>query len=613
MRALWLTVIFGLAAAVITWDRVLVSPTLGLDASWILGLNLAAADGIDHGTDFVFTYGPLGFLEEPLVVDGLLAPLSALHLLALRAALAASLLWSAARSLPWPAAALLALAATAVTPRAIVALALTAVWCLVALQDSAPRWAGRLVVLGGGVLAAIELLVKLNVGVTILAIVVVSALALPGPRARKLVTLAAVFAGAFSILWFAGGQGVGNLDDYARSAFEVVSGYSETAQADAPAVSWDGWAALVAGLATIGAAVFASIRLPAVRRVAVVVVVAMLVFSLAKSGFVRHDTGHVAAFFGGLGGVWIALRWQGAARLAPCVAVLALVVAFFPTTGRSVDDVIVPGPAIDQLRTLLVPGEREQARDEARRSLRAAYALDPRIIERIGDAPVDARPWEIGLIWAHELNWRPLPVIQDYLAHTPQLDRLNAQALAAEEGPRFVLRHLGFGSPRIGPDGRFIPFDAPEEARVMLCRFRAVITTEVHQLLVRGRDRCGEPRPLGSVTASYGERVAVPAARPGEAVFARIDGATASGLERLRTLLYRAAIRRIGLDEQTFRFTPRNAESGLLISAPPDLDFPAPFALAPGATTIAVGSEGGFATSEGPLEVEFHAVPLRRR
>lgn len=613
MRALWLTVIFGLATAVITWDRVLVSPTLGLDASWILGLNLAAAEGIDHGTDFVFTYGPLGFLEEPLVVDGLLAPLSAIHLLALRAALAASLLWAAARSLPWPAAALLAFTAVAVTPRAIVPLALTAVWCLVALQGSAPRWAGRLVVFGGGALAAIELLVKINVGVTILALVVVTALALPGPRAGHLATLTAVFAGAFSILWFAAGQGLANFDDYARSAFEVVSGYSETAQANAPAVSWDGWAALVAGVATIGAAVFAGTRLPAARRVGIVVVVGLAVFSLAKSGFVRHDTGHVAAFFGGLGGVWIALRWQGTARVAPCVAVLALVLAFFPTTGRGVDDAIVPGPAIDQLRALLVPGERTQARDEARASMQDGYALDPRIVERIGDAPVDARPWEIGLIWAHELNWRPLPVIQDYLAHTPELDRLNARALAADSGPRFVLRHLGFGSPRIGPDGRFVPFDAPEEARVMLCRFRPVITSGTHQLLVRGRDRCGEPRPLGSVTAAYGERVPVPGARAGEAVFARIGGARAAGLERLRTLIYRAAIRRIGLDEQSFRFPPLNAESGLLISAPRDLDFPAPFALAPNAATLAIGSEGGFATSEGLLEIDFYALPLRGR
>ena len=37
----------------------------GLGPSWCLGLNLAHANGLVHGKDLVWTYGPLGYLECP--------------------------------------------------------------------------------------------------------------------------------------------------------------------------------------------------------------------------------------------------------------------------------------------------------------------------------------------------------------------------------------------------------------------------------------------------------------------------------------------------------------------------------------------------------------------
>jgi len=43
-------------------------PSLGLDASWIIGLNLAIKENLVWGTDIVFTYGPLGYLLTSLPV-----------------------------------------------------------------------------------------------------------------------------------------------------------------------------------------------------------------------------------------------------------------------------------------------------------------------------------------------------------------------------------------------------------------------------------------------------------------------------------------------------------------------------------------------------------------
>ena len=37
----------------------------GLDPGWVLGLNMAHAQGLAHGKDIVWTYGPLGYLAYP--------------------------------------------------------------------------------------------------------------------------------------------------------------------------------------------------------------------------------------------------------------------------------------------------------------------------------------------------------------------------------------------------------------------------------------------------------------------------------------------------------------------------------------------------------------------
>jgi hypothetical protein len=607
----WLTGLFGCVVAILTWDYIQIVPTYGLDASWMLGLNLAAQAGLDHGTQIAFTFGPLGFLEQPMVIDGLLSTLAAIYLFGLRALLAASLLWAARRSFPWPAAAAIAFVVAAIIPRTVgsVPLALTLLWTLLALQRDAPPWTARALAYGGGALAAVEALVKLNTGLTVVIAVLIAVVGLPGDRLRNLGRFAATAIATFVVLWFAAGQGVGNLDDYLRSSFQLVSGYDNAMQLEQGAVPWDWFACLVVAIASIGLVAGS----PGGRRarLAKVALVAVFAFSLEKYAYVRHEPGHAGVLLGVLAVVWLTPRWSGEGRLVAAAAVALIALAYVPVADESLDTSVAPKVAVNQLADLVVPSERDEAADQARLALAAGYALDPQMLARIGSSPVDVRPWEIGIVWAYGLDWRPLPVIQDYAAYTPQLDELNADALASPDGPRFVLRHLGYESSSLyGLEGRLAPFDAPLEQRELLCGFRATATTPTYQLLERDGDRCGAERNLGTVEAAYGEPVPIPRGHPDEAVFARIDGAGAEGVERLRAFAYREALRSVTLGGITTRFETATAPDGLLLRAPAGADFPRPFALALNATTITIDSEGGFATSEGPLELHFFAVPI---
>src|SRR5215813_9288774 len=83
-------------------------PARGIDMSWRTVLNIAAAKHLDFGSDALFTYGPLGFLDVPLAVGP-----GQLILGLLFAMVAVGVLWlaletAARRALPWPVATLVA-------------------------------------------------------------------------------------------------------------------------------------------------------------------------------------------------------------------------------------------------------------------------------------------------------------------------------------------------------------------------------------------------------------------------------------------------------------------------------------------------------------------------
>ena len=341
-------------------------------------------------------------------------------------------------------------------------------------------------------------------------------------------------------------------------------------------------------------------------------IVAATLFVLGKQGYVRHDPAHVELFVGGVVAPWLAFRWAGWQRALAVAAVGVTVVASPFITERGIDESLDPGRAFEQVTALFDPSERSAESVAAtREKLTDGYELPRSMIDAIGERPIQALPWETNLLWAYDLNWQPLPVIQDYAAYTNELDDLNAEALADPGGPELLLRHLGPDDTPPALDGRYPPFDAPATTRAMLCNFRSLETTARYQLLARAEPHCGSERELGTVEAQWGEAVPVPPAPDAHsAVFARIEGTEVAGLERLRTLLYRAATRRVWLDGDQYRLTPQAGPQGLLLSLPATLDYPSPFLLAQNPATLMVTTGDGVVRPRGPLEITFFSLPV---
>lgn len=616
----------GALIGLLTWPISSIAPGVGPDPSWVTGLYLAFEHGFHFGTEVVFTYGPLGFLEVPGLQDSGMWMLAFAYQAFIHMAVAISLLWAARRALP------LALAVALCYLMLVIgsiggAIGLVAfIWCIVVLSDRAPSFAQPLVVFGGGSIAAIELLGKANTGIAVFAFCAIAVLG-TGERRRDLAWFAAIVLGGFIALWFGSGQALSNLPDFVSNSYQVVSGYSIAMSNDVGEVAWQRGYALAAIALLLVAAAIATRRDPLPRRVASLALVALFSYFNFKQGFVRQGPGGGFNFFILMLGGAIAIAWRLPRKLGslpsrlPAVLLIApmiaLAIATLPTPFLTS---LKPGDHVtslrEQLHAFVSSSERNRIRDEARAAMLATYKLGPHILRLIGDRPVHIDPWEIGVVWAYGLNWRPLPVFQDYTAYTPALDRLNADALESPSGPSRILRQNAKlfvpNIPDSSIDGRYSAWDPPAASLAMLCNYSAVFTTERWQVLDRVPNRCASPRRIETVKTETDREIAVPLApHRDEIVFARIHGAGVEGLEKLRSTLYRARQRTVTLDGYAvWRLVPETAGDGLIMSAPAAVDYPRPFQLPMDAHSLSVQIQGA---TPRPIEVEFFAQRVRPR
>jgi hypothetical protein len=616
------TPFLGLVLALCAWPVRALAPSTGPDPSWVAGLYMAHQQGLQWGTEIVFTYGPLGFLQEPVLYDGELWALALLYRGAVHAALALSLVWAARRALPLPVALLASYAVLAVGGLEGGAVLLALVWALVALRADRPRFAVPAVVFGGAALGAVELLGKANFGIGVLAICAIAVAALPGRR-RNLPLFAATAGLSFLFLWLLAGQSIAALDEFVANGLQLLSGYSSGMAADVSSLSWElPLAGVLIGLLLAATALGGAGEEP-VLRVAALAVVALFCLLAFKQGFVRQGLGNTPNFFALLLGAGLAVAAPSRRRLGPLPPWLAgcallvplLLAALAALPGGAPWRYLDPDPHVASLRqeldALLDGGERGRLVASARRAMRSSYGVDARTLALVGERPVHVEPWEIGVAWAYGLNWHPLPAIQDYAAYTPRLDALNRDALRGGEGPALILRQNTALAPsgEATIDGRLPAWDPPAAKIAMLCRYAPLRTTARWQLLERVPDRCGPPRRLATVAARTGEAIPIPPPpSAGDLVFARVEGLGVDGAERLRSALYRARFRTATLDgRRGWRLAPATLGDGLVLRMAPALDYPAPFALAPGGSSIAFAVEGG---GERQLSVGFYARRL---
>jgi hypothetical protein len=525
----------GLVLAVLAWPS---SPKnlvvgSGLTGSWQSALEMAAHNGMAFGTRIVFTYGPLGFLVGQQLNYASTALASFLFSLTLSTAIFAILLWSLRRALPlWWAIPLsygvgaVSLHADGGAPEDVYAPVL--IICVAVLSRGDEEPAPRGVWVGLGVMLSFFSLVKVSLGVGVIAVLIITVVSLPRGRWQAVASLAIGGLSTFCLAWFGTGNGLSNVVPFARSSAAIISGYGPAQSLDFPYgfffpnrtfTYW--WAALV--VVVIGVFAFAhGYRLSVRARIGIGLVTLVVVWMLFKEGFVRHDNDHDLIFFA-TAPLLLAAFSLGRRFWAPqLIAILTLCVVTGFDAGGMPALVTRPDVAVrnfaSEAATLASSSRSAAVIDRARRSLQDAYAIPNRMVAMMQGQTVDVSPWEQTVAWAYPaIHFDPLPVIQDYSAYTPSLDHLDAAYLGSPTAPRFILRQPW------SVDVRNPSFEPPDTQLAIECSYRQVAVDPLWQLLERGADRCGPLRHLGTVTTESDRWVAVPTAPAGDAVVARFQ------------------------------------------------------------------------------------------
>ncbi|MEC4820001.1 MAG: hypothetical protein SAK29_43035, partial [Scytonema sp. PMC 1069.18] len=107
---------------------------------------------------------------------------------------------------------------------------------------------------------------------------------------------------------------------------------------------------------------------------------------------------------------------------------------------------------------------REQVNASSQKSL-SEVKLPERLLEIVKDKSVDIVPWEISLVEANRLNWKPRPIFQSYSAYTSFLDQKNSQSLLQQPRDYIIYQFAAI-------DNRHPFFDEPETFYNIFCNYR---------------------------------------------------------------------------------------------------------------------------------------------
>lgn len=493
------------------------------DRSYLVALSAAHAQGVVFGEQLNYPYGPLAYLWHPLPISGAMG-LAVSVQLAVSVLFIALLVLLARRIEGWKTAAWCLIvigAAGVIDPEAMWLTQLEFAVPYVALLAFALEPARRVPVLVAlSVQAATLVLVKIDGGVyaTVLcaAIGIHTWVQLKGqPRSTRLAPLLApplaFLVSLAALFWIECGR-LAALPIYLLNAVPVLVGYKEMSTDGVPE-------RLDAPLMALGA-VFILLPLLARERKRIGPALAIIVlpsFLLWQRVAMRQDAGHQVSFLPRLAGLLL-FPLLAARTLRDRGIILVLQVALLVAGELSSQEQRPEFHHYDMFQRLSLERATNlwKAVNDWEETVRALDAegvangsklrLGPAAREIIGDATVDAVPWEIEQIMAHRWNWTPRPALQSGNAYMPRLDRLDGEHFASERAPRFVLANLD------AIDQRHAFLEAPLTWRALLDRydFRAFYR-EVLIVEQRTAPRFDAPRSLGTVEAAWDEKLKVPA------------------------------------------------------------------------------------------------------
>lgn len=473
-----------------------------LDSSWMTYNVLAVRYHITFGSRFIWTYGPLGFLNIPTAVSRPMLAFTDLSQILFAACTAAIVVWFLGKHLRWPTCWVWGFLVVLLLPARPNGMQtgqleflgpILAALLLAAAMGDKPRPAPSRygLVLIAGVLATTGALIKDTAIPISFLLLACAAVALWLRRNRYesallVATSACVWILAFTLADGRLSTGVAWL----WSILPLITGYSSMAN---PGPRWLLVAALTCCAGIVG---ILFLVMNGNRRITsadwLLAVPLFTAFVAFKEAFVRQDIYHVAAFFAVM--PWCTLlfaawsRSHGEPRQTARKArtTLFAIAATCASIAVANWNTVLPTAVelhqrIQLARTAVhVVASRSWSATTLERSATTSYNGLPPLAPQVRGHTAFAWPWDGNAILAAGGIETPPPVPQAYSAYAPELDAADARFLSSPNRPRYAL---------VAPesiDGRLPLQTAPRSLRAIMRCYRPLRTSGMFVFAERG-------------------------------------------------------------------------------------------------------------------------------
>ena len=334
--------------------------------------------------------------------------------------------------------------------------------------------------------------------------------------------------------------------------FETLVGY-KAMSSEQPGRKWEYFAAAI-----LIAYILYSAKKNLQSRILFVTLalMALLVFTY---GFTRHD-GHSQITFCWLTYLTVLIFFSLRIRINNLIILIILFSS--PLTVQELLDFggrIQSGPL--EVVKSLEPYYFEQKINSDREDLRQASGLSPQFLNLVQQQTISILPWDQLIAKGFGLNFVPFPIPQPYSAYTPKLDTINAKFVQSKSSPIFILLN--------GPkaiDGRNPLWESPLTNIAILCNYHTVLSDSEFLLLQKNKERvCNFSKGLedgGSVKNSREYIEAVEVANP-----------TDLNSKLLSVLFKQFGSEVLQVNLKDWNFVSKN-RAHLILNVPPSLDYP---------------------------------------
>jgi hypothetical protein len=552
------------AALALIWTLVLFVPwkpqfvgALPIDArsttaSWQLALNEIHAQGLRFGDDVVFNYGPWGFVMtrvyHPATRALMVLAWVAVSLIFFAAA------WSIAISRfgPWR-----ALGWT-------IALCAVASFCFeleTVFYLLAPLLLFHHFYFNRAATSVLTILLAVGLAFTglskfshqILASIVILLIAIDDLRRRRIPWIALAYLLAIPTLWMLSGQRLGGLRPYFVYSWRLSAAYSEAMALTPPGAIWAAAGFLVVAMLLMVQASTREGPDGRVRRTLFLLGLGAVLFTAFKAANVRADYTHLVAGFSLLAAV--SMICQATFRNSLFTTLLSaaggLLAVFLLCNGFASSSPDPHGPQRGDASS-------EQFYHQCLSAIRSECPLP------VAGGSTDAYPGNQALVIANDRTFNPRPLLQSYIAFTPELAAFNARHLSGESSPQSILFS-------IHPlDNRYPTFDDGFSWLPLLSHYEpGEARGDFVMLKRRSKARSLRLQPIEDVTVPIGTRIDI-ASAASTLIWAEID-LPGTVLGSIAKTLYKSPELRMNVKlangtSHDYRFIPSIARGGFLLS-----------------------------------------------